>query len=92
MKKGKRNKESKIKIIIHDLLKSNFFKGGKTTLDVIQKLTQRGFTVKGKKIGMVARMLTQMCQDSSTGLEREAIPIDKRVKGEKWLFKKIKKR
>jgi len=91
MKKNKRNKESKIKRIIYDLLKSDFFDEGKTTIDVVQKLTQRGFTVKGKKIGMVARMLTQMCQDPASGIEREEIPEERRLRGEKWMFRKIKK-
>jgi formylmethanofuran dehydrogenase subunit E len=93
MKKQAKNKQSKIKEILYELLNGKFFDGkGKTTLDVVKRLTQRGFTIKGKKIGMVARMLTQMCQDSTTGLERDEIPREKRQRGEKWIFKKIKKR
>ena len=92
MKKSKRNKESKTKKILYELLENSFFDGeGKTTLDVVRKLTQRGFTIKGKKVGMLARMLTQMCQDSTTGLERDEIPLDKRLRGEKWIFKRTKK-
>ena len=86
----KRNKESKIRQILYELLKGDFFDKGKTVLEVIKKLSQRGFTIKGKKIGTVARMLTQMCQDSTTGLERDEIPKEKRERGEKWIFRKSK--
>jgi len=87
----KKNKESKIKQILYELSEGEFFDKGKTVLDVIRKLSQRGFTVRGKKIGMVARMLTQMCQDSTTGLERDEIPEEEKERGEKWIFKKSKK-
>lgn len=94
MKKNQqKNKQPKIKEILYELLNGGFFEGGgKTTLDVAKRLTQRGFTIKGKKIGMVARILTQICQDSTSGLERDEIPKEKREKREKWMFKKIKKR
>jgi len=92
VKKKKKIQDSKIKKILYELLENGFFDGeGKTTLDVIQKLFQRGFTIKGKKIGMIGRMLTQMCQDSATGLERYEIPPErKRLKGERYIFKKVK--
>jgi len=87
----KSNKQSKIKEILHKLLDDSFFdKSGKTTIDTIKKLAQKGFTVKGRKIGMVARMLTQMCQDPSTGLERDELPKEKRTKSEIWIFKRVK--
>lgn len=89
--KKQENKQPKIKEILSKLLKDGFFDGdGKTAIDVIKKLAQKGFTIKGKKVGMVARMLTQMCQDFSTGLEREEVPKEKRTKNEGWIFKKIK--
>ena len=90
-KKNSKNKQSKIKEILSKLLDDGFFNGeGKTALDVVKKLAQRGFTIKGKKVGMIARMLTQMCQDFSTGLEREELPKEKRAKKEVWVFRKIK--
>ncbi len=90
-KKITKNKPSRFREILCTLLDSGFFDGtGKTTTDVIKKLTQKGFTVKGKKVGMVARMLTQMCQDPSTPLERDELPKEKRIKQEVWIFKKIK--
>jgi len=90
-KKDSKNKQSKVKEILSELLDGGFFNGeGKTVLDVIKKLAQKGFTIKGRKVGMIARMLTQMCQDFSTGLEREELPKEKRTKNEVWIFKKVK--
>jgi len=90
-KKSSKSKQSKIKEILSKLLDDGFFDGrGKTTPDVIKKLAQKGFTIRGKKVGMIARMLTQMCQDFSTGLEREELPKEKRTKKEMWIFRKVK--
>lgn len=90
-KKIGKNQQSKFKEILYKFLNDGFFDGkGKTTLDVVKRLTQKGFTVGGKKVGMIARMLTQMCQDSNTGLERDEIPKEKRVKEERWIFRRIK--
>lgn len=86
----KKTRKTKIKTILDKLLTSNFFSEWKTPSDIIKKLNQRGFTIKGKKIGMVCRMLTQMCQDPITGLERHKIPEEQRSKGEKWMFKKVR--
>ena len=90
-KKKSKNRKPKIKEILYTLLDARFFDGpGKTTSEVIKKLAQKGFTVKGRKIGMVARMLTQMCQDPSTKLERDELPKEKRTKNEIWIFKRVK--
>lgn len=86
----KKMRQSKIRAVLEDLLNSDFFNKGKTTSEVINKLSQRGFTIKGKKVGMVARMLTQICQDADAGLERFEIPEREREKGEKWMFRKTK--
>lgn len=53
-------------------------------------MSNRGFTIKGKQISMVSRMLTQICQDPNSNLEREEIPKAKRIGQEKWMFKKVK--
>lgn len=90
MNKSKKTKKSKIKPILNELLESGFLSEWRTPSDVIKKLTQRGFTIKGKKVGMVCRMLTQMCQDPTTGLERDEIPQERKSKEEKWMFKKMK--
>jgi len=90
MKKLKKTKKSKIKDILDDILESSFFSERRTPSDVVKKLSQRGFTIKGKKVGMVCQMLTRMCQDPETGLERDEIPEEKRMQGEKWMFRKTK--
>lgn len=90
MNKSKKTKKSKIKPILKYLLDNGFFNEWRTTSDVIRKLNQKGFTIKGKKIGMVSRVLTQMCQDLSSGLERDEIVQQERTGREKWRFKKVK--
>lgn len=92
MPKGNKKikKQSKIKLALDNLLKSSFFSDGKTPSEVAKRLTQKGFTVQGKQISMVSRMLTLRCQDSNSGLEREEIPKKKRIGQEKWMFKKVK--
>lgn len=83
-------KKSKIKTILMELLETSFFSEWRTPSDVIKKLNQRGITIKGRKVGMVCRMLTLMCQDKTTGLERDEIPKDERIGNEKYKFKKMK--
>lgn len=90
MKKKNKTKKSKIKIILENLLNSGFFNEWRTTSDVVKKLSQKGFTVRGKKIGMISRMLTEMCQDLSTGLERDEIAQVERTGRERWKFKKMR--
>ncbi len=90
MNKLKKTKKSKIKPILKYLLDNGFLNEWRTTSDVIKKISRKGFTIEGKKRGMVARMLTQMCQDLLSGLEREEIPKEERIGGEKWRFKKVK--
>lgn len=90
MNKLKKTKKLKIKPILRHLLDSGFFNEWRTTSDVIRKLSQKGFTIKGKKIGMVSRILTQICQDLSSGLERDEITQEERTGREKWRFKKVK--
>jgi len=72
------------------MLSEGFFKTSKSIDEVIKRLSQKGFTIKGNKIGMVGRMLTQMCQNPSTGLEREEIPETERKGRDKWRYKKVR--
>lgn len=76
--------------ILKKLLEGDFFNEWKTTSDVIKKLNNKGFTIKGKKIGMISRLLTQMCQKLENNFEREEIPKKRRVGVERWMFKKVK--
>lgn len=85
-----KKKKGKFKKILVDLLETSFFSEWKTPQDVIKKLNQRGITIKGRKVGMVCTTLTKMCQDTTTGLDREEIPKRERVGKEKWRFKKVR--
>ena len=84
------SKKSDIKTVLETLLESGFFNEWRTVSDVIKKSGNKGFTIKGKRIGMVSRLLTQMCQDLDNYFEREEIPREKRIRNEHWMFKKHK--
>jgi hypothetical protein len=88
--KRETNMAIEIKDILKELLEGEFFKYWRTMPDVTKKLAARGLTVKGKRVGMVSRMLTKMCQDSSTSLEREEIPKEERTNQDKWKYKKVR--
>ena len=90
MQKKNNTQKLDVKTILLNLLENNFFSDWKTTSDVIKKLNNKGFAIKGKKIGMISKLLTQMCQDFKNNLEREEIPREKRVGQERWMFKKEK--
>lgn len=83
------SKKLDIKTILDTLLKSGFFSEWRTVSDVIKRLSNKGFTIKGKQIGTVSKLLTQKCQDMESGLEREEIPKEKRLGQEVWMYKKI---
>jgi hypothetical protein len=87
----KKNNSKKVdmKMILDSLLKAGFFSDWRTAPDVIKKLSNKGFTIKGKQIGTIYRVLTQKCQDMESGLEREEIPKEKRIERERWMYKKI---
>ena len=87
-KESKKENKSKIGRAVEDLLNGDFFELGKTPTDVIKKLSSKGFSLKGKQISMVARMLTLECQKSEARIEREEIPKEKRINQERWMFKK----
>ena len=55
--------------IFRDLAEKGFFDSPKTTVQVLEKLDSRGFTIKGKKSGLVGQLLTFLCQEGL--LERE---------------------
>ncbi len=81
----------KIKKILKELVDDGFFDTPKTSIEVIKKLSARGFTLKGRQIGAVNRQLTLMCRDSSIGLEREKLSKEQRIGQEKWRYKRVKK-
>ena len=69
------------KEILREFANKGFFETHKTTKQVLEKLDSRGFTIKGKKAGLVGQLLTLLCQESL--LERE-----KDGNGN-WSYKKI---
>lgn len=79
-------KKGKFKKILAELLETNFFSEWRTPSDVLKKLDQRGVTISGRTVGMVCTTLTKMCQDPTTGLERDEIPKERRKGQEKYMF------
>lgn len=55
--------------MLRDFVEKGFFDSPKTTQQVLEKLDSRGFTIKGKKVGLVGQLLTFLCQEGL--LERE---------------------
>lgn len=76
-----------LKDILQDLLKKGYFKDARKTSDVIEKLTHRGFTIKGKKMGLIGFMLTKMCQDTENNLERR--PVKGGIGKENWEYLEV---
>ena len=68
------------KDMLKEFVKEGFFDNPKTTSQVIEKFDSRGFTINGKKVGLVGQLLTLLCQDGL--LER-----GKNEEGA-WRFKK----
>lgn len=90
MKNKNNSKKPDMNTVLQSLLGSGFFSEWRSTSDVIKKMSNKGFTVKGKKIGVVSKLLTQMCQNLENNFEREEIPKEKRIGKELWMFKKSK--
>ena len=61
-------------------LDEGFFNEWKSIEEIISRLTKKGFSIKGKKIGMISRMLTLLCQKDV--LER------KKDENGNWSYKK----
>jgi len=80
----------KVKKLLNELVEQGFFNDWKISANVIKKLAQRGLTLKGRQIGEVNTTLAKMCQDSSTGLERDEIPKNERKNKGKWKYKKVR--
>jgi len=65
---------------LKDFVDKGFFDTFKTIGEVVEKLDQKGFSISGKKVGLLAQLLTFLCQEDT--LERK-----KDDKG-KWSYKK----
>ena len=90
-KRGAKSRKNKItQEIVFQWVKDGFFDEWKTLEDVIQKFQMHGFTIKGKKKGLVAQLLTYLCQENV--LIRELLPANEQKKaGGKWKYKKYEK-
>jgi len=79
------------KKIILELLENGFFNEWRTMNEIIKRLSQRGFTITGKKVGNVGQTLTRLCRDKKTGLERNNVPKQQiNEAGGKWKYKKVR--
>lgn len=67
--------------MLREFANKGFFDSSKTTQQVLEKLNSRGFTIKGKKAGLVGQLLTFLCQEGL--LERE------KDENGNWRYKKI---
>ncbi|MCW1296724.1 MAG: hypothetical protein OH319_03520 [Candidatus Parvarchaeota archaeon] len=86
-----KRKGTKIKKMLEELLTQGFFNDWKTPEEVLKKFAQRGITLKGRQIGELNTTITKMCQNSTTGLEREELPKEMwRKAGGKWKYKKVR--
>jgi hypothetical protein len=76
--------------ILIDMANKGFFDEWKTLREILEKLAQKGYTIENvKKKGLVAQMLTFLCQKEI--LIREKMPESewKKEMG-KWKYKKVK--
>jgi len=64
------------------LANEGFFNDWKSIEQVTRRLSQKGFSIIGKKIGLLAQLLTYLCQEDI--LER-----DEDKKGN-WKYRKLK--
>jgi hypothetical protein len=69
------------KEILSKFVQEGFFDNPKSVDEVCDKLDTRGFSIKADKKGLIAQLLTFLCQDGI--LERE-----KNSEG-KWRYKKL---
>lgn len=69
------------KNMLKKLADENFFDSLKSIEEVVEKLSQKGFSISGKKISLLSQLLTFLCQEEI--LERE-----KNDKG-RWSYQKV---
>jgi len=67
--------------LLREFAEKGFFDTDRTNDEVIAKLASRGFTIKSDKKGLVAQLLTKLCQEGL--LERE------KDENGNWSYKKI---
>jgi hypothetical protein len=67
--------------LLKKLVDSGFFNDWKSIEETVNRLDQKGFSIKGKQVSLVSQLLTFLCQDEI--LERE------KDENERWRYKKI---
>jgi hypothetical protein len=76
-----------VKGVLTELVQSGFFKGKEKHIeDIVDKLSQRGHNIKGRKIGAVASALAFLCRDESCNLERRRLGKDEKTDKENWVY------
>jgi EAL domain-containing protein (putative c-di-GMP-specific phosphodiesterase class I) len=79
------------KKILLELIEEGFFDEWRAMNEIVKRLSQRGFTISGKKIGNLGQTLTRICRDKTIGLEREEVSdIDSEKTGGIWKYKKVR--
>jgi hypothetical protein len=69
------------KDLLKKLVNQGFFDGWKSIEDVVKRLDQNGFSVKGKQVSLLSQLLTFLCQEDI--LERE------KTENDRWKYKKV---
>ncbi|MBI2657146.1 hypothetical protein HYX08_00455 [Candidatus Woesearchaeota archaeon] len=69
------------KELLRKLVEHGFFNDWKTIEDVVKRLDQKGYSVKGKQVSLLSQLLTFLCQEDV--IERE------KGENERWKYKKV---
>jgi hypothetical protein len=78
---------SDLKSVVLELVNEGFFTGTERTIsEVVARVNERGFNIRGRKIGALARALTLACRDPNTRLQRRLLQKAERKGQEKWVF------
>lgn len=69
------------KELLKKLVNEGFFDNVKSTEDVVNRLDQKGFSLKGKQVSLLSQLLTFLCQEDILEREKDA--------EEHWQYKKV---
>ena len=72
--------------VVEELIADNFFSSERTLGDAVTRLNEKGYNVKGRAIGALARTLSLACRDSTTGLQRRHLSGGEQKGNEQWAF------
>src|SRR5690348_331550 len=81
----------KLMLILAELARDGYFEGAERTIqEVVERVNEKGYNVRGRMIGALAKNLTLACRDSEIGLQRRQLPKAERKAKEQWVFTKKK--